>query len=55
MKKKFPTVFHETALEYDTLYISAGKIGAEVSVDATALLELLQADTADIVTKAEGE
>ena len=51
MKKLYPTVFHETALDYDTIYISAGKIGAQVELAPQALLALLGASTADIITK----
>ena len=51
MKKRFPTVFHRTAEEFDSIYISAGKIGAQVEVDVRGLLALLQADTADIITE----
>ena len=32
MKKRYPTVFHETALAYETIYISGGKIGAQVEI-----------------------
>ena len=49
MKKQFPTVFHETALDYDTIYISGGRIGAQVELAPRALLDLLGASTADIV------
>lgn len=49
MKKQFPTVFHQTALEFETIYVSAGKIGAQVEVAPQALLELLRAETADII------
>ena len=49
MKKAYPAIFHETALEHETIYISAGKIGAQVEVDPKALLALLRAGTADIV------
>ena len=49
MKKQYPTVFHETALDYDTIYISAGRIGAQVELAPRALLDLLGASTADIV------
>ena len=49
MKKQYPTVFHRTALEFETIYVSAGKIGAQVEVAPQALLELLRAETADIV------
>ena len=51
MKKLYPTVLHETALDYDTIYISAGKIGAQVELAPQALLALLGASTADIITK----
>ena len=51
MKKLCPTVFHETALDYDTIYISAGKIGAQVELAPQALLELLRGQTADIIVK----
>ena len=32
MKKQFPTVFHETVELFDTICVSAGKIGAQVEV-----------------------
>ena len=51
MKKLYPTVFHETALDYDTIYISAGKIGAQVELAPQALLELLRGQTAYIIVK----
>ena len=51
MKKLYPTVFHKTALDYDTIYISAGKIGAQVEVPPRALVELLRAETADITAE----
>ena len=51
MKKLYPTVFHETALDYDTIYISGGKIGAQVEVASGPLLDLLGAATADIITE----
>lgn len=49
MKKQFPTVFHETAAENDTICVSAGKIGYQVECDPKALLTLLRAGTADII------
>ena len=47
--KQFPTVFHKTALGYDTVCVSAGKIGAQVECDPKALIDLLRAKTADII------
>ena len=49
MKKQFPTVFHETAALYDTICVSAGRIGAQVECRPGDLIALLRADTADII------
>ena len=49
MKKQFPTVFHETALLYGTICVSAGKIGHQVECDPNALISLLRAKTADVI------
>ena len=49
MKKQYPTVFHETVRNYDSVYISAGKIGAQVELSPEDLLKLLRAKTADLI------
>ena len=49
MKKQFPTVFHETVILFDTICVSAGKIGAQVEVSPADLMALLEAEAADIV------
>lgn len=49
MKKQFPTVFHESCVDYDTVMVSAGKIGYQVEVNPKDLLALLNAKTADVV------
>ncbi len=49
MKKQFPTMFHETALLYDTVCVSAGKIGFQVECRPGDLVALLRAKTADII------
>ena len=49
MKKQFPTVFHESCVDYDTVMVSAGKIGYQVEVNPKDLLALLRATTADVV------
>ena len=51
MKKQFPTVFPETVIRFETMCVSAGKIGAQVEVPPQALLDLLGAETADIVVE----
>ena len=48
MKKQFPTVFHETVVLFDTICVSAGKVGAQIEADPKALMELLDAAAADI-------
>ena len=54
MKKRYPTWFHETALSFESIYVSAGRIGAQVELEPQALLDLLGADTADITVQ-QGE
>ncbi|NLU24844.1 MAG: Cys-tRNA(Pro) deacylase [Clostridiales bacterium] len=51
MKKQFPTVFHESAAGFDTILVSAGKIGFQTECRAADLIRLLRAQTADIIVK----
>ena len=51
MKKPFPTVIDETAELWDSIVISAGRIGAQVELAPTALLTLIGATAADLVTE----
>ena len=48
MKKPFPTVFHETVILYDTVCVSAGKIGYQIQCVPDDLLNFIGAKTADI-------
>lgn len=49
MKKPFYTTFQETAQLYDEIAVSAGRIGAQVVVEPTALCQLVGGQFADIV------
>ena len=49
MKKLFPTVFHESCLDYDVMMVSAGKIGYQVAVKPADLMALVRAKTADVI------
>lgn len=49
MKKQFPTVFHETALNFPAIFISGGKIGAQVEVAPQPLMDLVRGSAADII------
>ncbi|MGM9619544.1 MAG: Cys-tRNA(Pro) deacylase [Oscillospiraceae bacterium] len=51
MKKPFPTVFDETALLWDTIVVSAGRIGAQVELEPGALMALVGASAADVVVE----
>lgn len=48
MKKQYPTVFDETTELFDTICVSAGKIGFQVELSPAALMELVGASTADL-------
>jgi len=49
MKKQFPTVLHESALEQDAILVSAGKIGVQVEIAPELLLTQTNGACADIV------
>lgn len=51
MKKQYPTVFHETAEILDSIMVSAGKIGFQVELAPTDLMELVGASTADLTSE----
>ena len=51
MKKQFPTVFHESCLDQDTICVSAGKVGFQVEVRPSDLIALVRATTADVTVE----
>lgn len=53
MKKPFPTFFHRTALEYDTIYVSAGRRGLQLHIDPKRLIDFVAATVADIAKPME--
>ena len=48
MKKKYPTIFDETAQLFDKIYVSAGQRGVQMIVDPMKLVEYVGADFADV-------
>ena len=48
MKKRFPTVFHESCLEHETICVSAGKVGFQVELKPAELIALVGGATADL-------
>ncbi len=49
MKKAFPTVIHESVLQYDAVIISGGRIGAQIFLAPADLIRVTRAKTADII------
>lgn len=50
MKKFFPTTFHKTAEDFETIMFSAGKIGHQVEVNLSDVDKVIRYQIADIVT-----
>ena len=44
MKKPLPTFFHESALLYDFIYVSAGVRGLQFKIEPKALMEYVKAE-----------
>ena len=51
MKKQYPTVFHKAVEACETVFVSAGKIGAQAELAPAALLALIGATVADIIAE----
>lgn len=49
MKKQFVTFIHETALLYDKMFVSAGKVGFQIELAPSDLIAVTGCRTADIV------
>ncbi len=49
MKKQFPTYIHETAGQYDTVFVSAGKVGYQIELPPEDLIRVAGCKTADLV------
>jgi len=49
MKKFFRTTIHQTALDFDTIIFSGGKIGYQIELSLEALGKVIKFDTGDII------
>lgn len=49
MKKRFPTVFHQSCLDQPAICVSAGKVGFQVEVSPADLITLVGASAADLI------
>lgn len=48
MKKKFPTYFHSTAVDFETIYVSAGVRGLQVEIAPSDLIDFVGGAVADV-------
>ena len=48
MKKKFPTYFHSTATDFETIYVSAGVRGLQVEIAPADLIGFTGASVAEV-------
>jgi Cys-tRNA(Pro)/Cys-tRNA(Cys) deacylase len=48
MKKKFPTYFHNTAVDFDAIYVSAGVRGLQIEINPKDLIEYTEAVVDDV-------
>ena len=53
MKKRFPTYFHVTANNYETIYVSAGVRGLQIEMSPSDLIGFVQATVADVASGQE--
>ena len=50
MKKRFPTFFHVTATDHDTIYVSAGVRGLQIEIKPEALIDFVDAVVSDVAS-----
>ena len=48
MKKHFPTYFHSTVLDFETIYVSAGVRGLQIEISPDSLIDFVRGSTADV-------
>ena len=55
MKKRFPTYFHSTALDFDVIYVSAGVRGLQLEIAPSDLIGFVGAVVADVAAMQEND
>ncbi len=51
MKKRFPTYFHSTASDFETIYVSAGVRGLQIEIAPGDLISFVGGTLADVASK----
>lgn len=55
MKKPFPTFFHQSALDFDIIFVSAGVRGLQLKINPQDLISYVKASVADLIQTKEKE
>lgn len=55
MKKQFPTFLHETAKQYEKIFVSAGKVGYQIELAPQDLQSVIRCEFADIAESRESK
>mgnify|MGYP000202337614 FL=1 len=48
MKKQYPTIIHESALAYEEIYVSGGRIGTTLKLNPKELAEIVSGKFVEI-------
>lgn len=51
MKKQLPTFLHETAEQYEKIFVSAGKVGCQIELSPQDLMTVIRCDFADVAAQ----
>ena len=54
MKKQFPTYIQQSALDYEQIYVSGGRIGTTLKLDPRDLAKVTRAEFADFTNLSQG-
>ncbi len=51
MKKQFPTFIHQTCMNFDYIYVSAGMRGLQLKISPQALVDFVDATVCDLISQ----
>jgi Cys-tRNA(Pro)/Cys-tRNA(Cys) deacylase len=55
MKKPFPTFFHQSALNFDKIFVSAGVRGLQLEIAPNDIITYVKATVCDIIKTNDNE
>lgn len=51
MKKRFPTIVHNSAASYETIFFSGGRLGSQIEMNPQDLVKVIGGKFEDVVTE----